>query len=766
MNSRAPNLRIFWLCAIAVLGVLVWITLHTLRLEKREVVSQAAYARQEAIRLALWRMDSALTPVIAREASRPYFHYQSFYPTERAFTRMLEEVNPGDVMVPSPLLDAPIGVIRLYFQVSDTGSVTSPQVPQADLRKLAEDRYISTTALAAAEDHLTQLGALRAAAEKGLLASKQMYKDDAAALASAPPPGADPWPTPPPPQQVASDLSYRQQQSVDLKKEFAQRFERQNLARTAEQAPENQVANRAYVAEQARRGEGADSEAGKLGDDVEVADRGDADSVETKTAEPAPTAAAAAAAPNPAASTPTPAAPSEAAESATRRQREQVRDRGDQPAKPADEAGRELHEAPAEPESVDEVLRKDAQLRTGDASDKNVSDARASLVLKSGNESDSLRMSKSAGQTVQTAAPVSMTDLTPSWIGPPTAPQLVFTRHVTVGGDTFEQGFWLDWQLTRSWLLSDIGDLFQWADLQPVLEDVRGRPTEALGRTLASIPAELVVSEPLALTEVGWTPMRLGLVVSWLAVLAALAITWGVLRALHDLAERRGRFAAAVTHELRTPLTTFCLYSQMLAEGMVPEERKSEYLGTMKSESGRLAGIVESVLEYARLGRAPHGGSVQQVELHGLLDPIAGKLRETASTHGFELRAELHAAHGVIVKADPMGVERVLTNLVDNACKYARGHSPEAIDVAVSIGRRYASITVRDHGRGLTPEEEDRMFEPYFRGARTTDLGVPGVGLGLALAQGVARSMGGDLRFSRPEGGSGAAFTLTLAIAS
>src|SRR5690606_2621240 len=99
------------------------------------------------------------------------------------------------------------------------------------------------------------------------------------------------------------------------------------------------------------------------------------------------------------------------------------------------------------------------------------------------------------------------------------------------------------------------------------------------------------------------------LVITWIAVLAAVVAGGLILRASMRLAERRGRFVSAVTHELRTPLTTFRRYSDMLAEGAIPDEgRRQEYLRTLQAESQRLGTIVENVLEYARLGSARAGG--------------------------------------------------------------------------------------------------------------------------------------------------------------
>src|SRR5690606_38311165 len=106
-------------CALAVIEGLGWITWRTVRLERQS-------RTETVVRLALWRMDSALTPVIAQEAARPYFHYLPFYPFERAYTELWQEVRPGEVVAPSPLLTAEAPFIRLHFQIEPDGRLTSP----------------------------------------------------------------------------------------------------------------------------------------------------------------------------------------------------------------------------------------------------------------------------------------------------------------------------------------------------------------------------------------------------------------------------------------------------------------------------------------------------------------------------------------------------------------------------------------------------------------------------------------------------------------
>ncbi|MCA9299852.1 MAG: hypothetical protein KDA28_12340, partial [Phycisphaerales bacterium] len=201
---------------------------------------------------------------------------------------------------------------------------------------------------------------------------------------------------------------------------------------------------------------------------------------------------------------------------------------------------------------------------------------------------------------VETVEPrVEVGAMVPFWVENPSdgTPELILVRRVSINKEERLQGVWLDWPTLEQSLLASIVELFPLAVLRPVTTDA---PPDAA--MLASIPAMLVPGDRPIASSPMLSPARRSLLVTWAAVIAAIGAIGIVLRASMSLSERRGRFVSAVTHELRTPMTTFCLYSQMLADGMVRDEStRDEYLQTLKRESERLAEIVENVLAYARL---------------------------------------------------------------------------------------------------------------------------------------------------------------------
>jgi signal transduction histidine kinase len=373
------------------------------------------------------------------------------------------------------------------------------------------------------------------------------------------------------------------------------------------------------------------------------------------------------------------------------------------------------------------------------------------------------------------SAPLSMdametevSPLTPAWLGAGSDEvQLVLLRTVhvkrAVGSDEVVQGVWVDWPILRTSLLAKVKDIFPKAELVPA--DLHSDEPERL----ATIPAVLRTNGYAAVpANLATSPRRAGLYVAWAGVLASLLAVGVVVRAIIDLGERRGRFVSAVTHELRTPLTTFCLYSEMLADGMVRDESsKRTYLATLKHESQRLARIVENVLCYARLSEVRASAHTEDVDALDLLDRSIPAMERRAEEAGMLLVTDVNAARGARLRVDPQTVERILMNLVDNACKYAHGHPQpdgsvdDRIHLAVHAGHGAGGagraggaggaagtleFIVADHGPGIPKDMRRAVFTPFNRSRTKTESTAPGLGLGLSLARGLARELGGELR--------------------
>jgi signal transduction histidine kinase len=345
--------------------------------------------------------------------------------------------------------------------------------------------------------------------------------------------------------------------------------------------------------------------------------------------------------------------------------------------------------------------------------------------------------------------------MTPLWIDG----QLILARRTSAGGQEYIQGCLLDWLAIRTSLLESIADLLPAADLVPVVDmtDTEG------GRLLAALPVRLVPGPLSGENDGAISPILISLTAAWACMLLAAAAVAGLLGGVIRLSQRRATFVSAVTHELRTPLTTFQMYAEMLAEGMVADEQKRrEYLNTLRAESIRLTHMVENVLAYARLERGRTDRRLESIGLEDLLSAFKDRLAGRAEQAGMKLCLDMPAEIAAeTVRANVAAVEQILFNLVDNACKYASSAVDKRIDLLCRVAYGMALLSVQDHGPGLSPAACRHLFRPFSKSAQEAAHSAPGIGLGLALSRRLARDMGGDL-ICDTHAPDGACFVLKL----
>jgi two-component system OmpR family sensor kinase len=214
---------------------------------------------------------------------------------------------------------------------------------------------------------------------------------------------------------------------------------------------------------------------------------------------------------------------------------------------------------------------------------------------------------------------------------------------------------------------------------------------------------------------------------------------------------RTRRFVADAAHELRTPIAGVQAVAEaVLAPSMTPEERERLNLLLLR-ESRRAGRLVDDLLVLARLDAGLELRR-EPVDLLDLARAEAERTRIVAPDQQVEVRGE-----PVVVPGDASRLAQVLGNLLDNARRHA---GDGAVTVTVSAGDP-ATVLVTDDGPGVPAADRERIFDRLVRldEARGED---GGAGLGLAIARGIARAHGGDLRCVDPPSGRGAAFELSL----
>jgi two-component system sensor histidine kinase KdpD len=212
----------------------------------------------------------------------------------------------------------------------------------------------------------------------------------------------------------------------------------------------------------------------------------------------------------------------------------------------------------------------------------------------------------------------------------------------------------------------------------------------------------------------------------------------------------------AVSHDLRSPLTAVRVAAESLASPSVTlsEDDKERQLETIRHESARLDRLVANLLDLSRLEA---GSAVSQPELVAVDELVSQALVELGSDN--RVRVELPAGP-LLVEVDPVQVERVLVNLLENALRVSPPESD--VIVRVSRGNEEGVVRVVDEGPGIPASELGRIFEPFQQLAGAD--GRRGTGLGLAIARGFAEANGGRV-WAESTPGDGASFAVAFPLA-
>lgn len=295
-----------------------------------------------------------------------------------------------------------------------------------------------------------------------------------------------------------------------------------------------------------------------------------------------------------------------------------------------------------------------------------------------------------------------------------------------------------------------------------------GLPTGAESLTLGELPQAVqdVVQAGLATDGVEVTTeatlpggIEAILGVAPLAKGAGVVLTMRDVTAERQLARARRDLIANVSHELKTPLTAVKGFMELLENEGLGEERRQEFLGLMSQEVGRLERLVAEQLELARLDAGALTLVRDPVDLGELASEIAVSRHLLAEREGIELAASLPALE-VIVDADAARVEQILLILLDNAIR----HTPAGGKITVGVGRDdgYGTVSVRDTGTGISQDSQQFVFDRFYQADPSRE--GQGLGLGLAIARGLADAHGGSIEVrSTPQVGS--VFTVRLPLA-
>jgi len=269
-----------------------------------------------------------------------------------------------------------------------------------------------------------------------------------------------------------------------------------------------------------------------------------------------------------------------------------------------------------------------------------------------------------------------------------------------------------------------------------------------------SRPGWLYVSE-----DAGWTKADLERMAEPLAKLLDVALERERLtaqaaevEAAHRADVAKTAVLHAISHDLRSPLTGITTAAGGLRSEQLPAADRRELVSVIEAEAARLSRLVDDLLDLSRIQAGAVNPRPDWCDLHETVVSAAGTVLADRGDHPIEfaLPADLP-----MVQADPAQLERVFSNLIENAIKFSPNGTP--VRISGGVGSGLVTVRVIDRGRGIAPSQRAQVFEPFFRGRDSKQ----GSGLGLAICRGFVEANGGRIQMQTGTG-EGTSFAVSF----
>jgi len=218
--------------------------------------------------------------------------------------------------------------------------------------------------------------------------------------------------------------------------------------------------------------------------------------------------------------------------------------------------------------------------------------------------------------------------------------------------------------------------------------------------------------------------------------------------------QAKSRYLAAISHEIRTPLNSILGYAQLLDNDPTIPAHRQQAIRVIRGSGEHLLSLIEGSLDIARIEGGKFSFDIKELGFPAFISQVARMFEQQARDKGLAFTYDA-AALPAVVRADGKRLGQVLMNLLSNAVKFTeRG----GVILRVRYAREMATFDIEDSGPGIAPEEAERVFEPYVRGAAGIDAG--GTGLGLPISRMLVQLMGGELTLAATPAGT--TFTVRL----
>lgn len=220
----------------------------------------------------------------------------------------------------------------------------------------------------------------------------------------------------------------------------------------------------------------------------------------------------------------------------------------------------------------------------------------------------------------------------------------------------------------------------------------------------------------------------------------------------------KSRYVVGLSHELRSPLNAISGYAQLLEQDDSLQVRPREQVRVVRRSADHLSGLIDGILDISKIEAGRLYLSRDEVRLNDFLEQLVGMFRLQAAAKGIDFVFRRPAVLPVVVYADEKRLRQILINLLSNAIKFTQSGQ---VQFVVHYRSPVAEFEVIDTGPGIQPDDLERIFAPFERGALGVTQPQTGTGLGLTISRLLAGVMGGDIKVSSTVG-TGSTFRVKL----
>lgn len=231
-----------------------------------------------------------------------------------------------------------------------------------------------------------------------------------------------------------------------------------------------------------------------------------------------------------------------------------------------------------------------------------------------------------------------------------------------------------------------------------------------------------------------------------------------------DSANRaKSQFLANMSHEMRTPLSAILGLSELLLVSGPDAKDSTIWIERIAKNCEHVKNMIDEILDLSKIEAGKLQVEKTRFAINDIIAEVKSILFPLAKEKKLELRVFVNGAIPEYLNTDKIKLRHILINIVGNAIKFSdRGFIDIILEMRFIAGVPRLTFTVRDRGRGITPEQSKNLFEPFVQADSSMTRKYGGTGLGLVLAREFARALGGDVVLTESQPGKGSTFTISI----